>query len=207
MKHAFRIPHLGTIRQWHWFSAAVSLVGMLAFAVSGITLNHATRIVAAPRVTTLEANVPTAVLHGLSAREETGEAPALTPDFRRWLARHHRIHLGAEALPERYDEELYLSLPRPGGDAWLSLDLGTGELLYERTDRGWIAYLNDLHKGRNTGVAWGWFIDLFAIACVAFCVSGLVLLWRQASFRTATWPIVGMGLVLPLLLIIAFVHP
>ena len=69
-----------------------------------------------------------------------------------------------------------MSLPRPGGDAWLAIDLDTGEARYEQTDRGWIAYLNDLHKGRHTGTAWSWFLDLFAVACVVFCVTGLVLL-------------------------------
>ena len=72
--------------------------------------------------------------------------------------------------------EIYVSLPRPGGDAWLSIDLATGEAQYERTDRGWIAYLNDLHKGRNTGSPGRLFLDIFAVACVVFCVTGLVLL-------------------------------
>jgi len=44
-------------------------------------------------------------------------------------------------------------MPRPGGDAWLSIETDSGVLLYERTERGWISYLNDLHKGRNTGIA------------------------------------------------------
>ena len=101
---------------------------------------------------------------------------------------------------------MYVALPRPGGDAWLSLDLTSGDILYERTTRGWVAYLNDLHKGRDTGAAWSWFIDVFAIACVVFCVSGLLLLQRHAASRPSTWPMVGLGLVIPLILIILFVH-
>ncbi len=103
-------------------------------------------------------------------------------------------------------DELYVALHRPGGDAWLAIDLGSGELLYELTDRGWIAYFNDLHKGRDTGPAWRWFIDVFAVACVVFCGSGLLLLQRQAARRPSTWPVVGLGVVIPLLLLIAFVH-
>ena len=99
-----------------------------------------------------------------------------------------------------------MSLPRPGGDAWLSIDLTSGEARYERTDRGWISYLNDLHKGRHTGTAWSWFLDLFAVACVVFCVTGLVLLQLMAGQRSATWPLVAAGLVIPLLLAIFFIH-
>src|SRR5690606_4715259 len=93
-----------------------------------------------------------------------------------------------------------------GGDAWLSIDLSSGELLYEHTDRGWIAWLNDLHKGRNTGTAWAWFIDVFAVACLVFCITGLFLLHLHGRQRPATWPLVGFGLVAPLLLIILFIH-
>lgn len=56
------------------------------------------------------------------------------------------------------ESEVYLSLPRPGGDAWPSIDRDSGEVLFEATDRGWISYFNDLHKGRNTGAAWRWFL-------------------------------------------------
>ena len=64
---------------------------------------------------------------------------------------------------------------------------------YEVTDRGWIAYLNDLHKGRHTGAAWSWFLDVFAVAAIVFCVSGLLLLQLHSKRRPATWPVVGLG--------------
>ena len=56
-----------------------------------------------------------------------------------------------DARPSGREDEVYLSLPRPGGDAWLRLNLADGEIEYERTDRGWLSYFNDLHKGRHTG--------------------------------------------------------
>ncbi|CFE03721.1 Uncharacterised protein [Bordetella pertussis] len=99
-----------------------------------------------------------------------------------------------------------MSLPRPGGDAWLSIDLQSGELEYERTDRGWIAYLNDLHKGRHTGLAWSWFLDIFAVACLVFSLTGLVLLKMHAGNRAATWPMVGLGVVIPVVLALLFIH-
>ena len=111
-----------------------------------------------------------------------------------------------EQPAEWSEQEVYLSLPRPGGDAWLSIDRTTGAVEYERTSRGWIAYLNDLHKGRNAGAAWRWFIDIFAIACLVFCITGLFLLQMHARQRPSTWPYVVLGLVLPLLLALLFIH-
>lgn len=193
---------LGTLRQWHWISSALCLVGMLLFAATGITLNHAAQIEAQPRVTERQAELPQALQSQLLS--QTPEA-GLPDALRQWLESELSIDL-SDRNAEWSDGELYIALPRPGGDAWLSLTLENGELLYESTDRGWISYLNDLHKGRNTGTAWSWFIDIFAAACVVFSLTGLLLLQRHASGRPTTWPLVGAGLVIPLLLALLFIH-
>lgn len=194
---------LGSLREWHWISSAICLVGMLLFSVTGITLNHAAQIKAKPEIVTIAAEVPEDVLAAIKIpAEEKAVLPALLID---WLAQTQDISVGNQ-LAEWSEDEMYLSLPRPGGDAWLSIDLATGELVYEITDRGWISYFNDLHKGRNTGVAWSWFIDVFAVFCIIFCITGLLLLKRYASGRPATWPMVALGLVLPWVLILLFIH-
>ncbi len=177
---------------------------MLLFAVTGITLNHAGQIEARPEVTTLELTLPRHLLTAVQGREEGLEAP-LPKAVLDWLWSEHGLRIPALAAEWNADE-IYLALPRPGGDAWLAVDPSTGDLVHELTDRGWISWLNDLHKGRHTGLAWSWFIDVFAGACVLFCVTGLLLLQRHAVARPATWPLVGLGLVLPLLLIILFMH-
>jgi hypothetical protein len=195
-------PWLGTLRQWHWISSALCLVGMLLFAVTGITLNHAAQIEAKPQVISQQAQLPEALQATLQDQLPTHGLPLA---LRQWLEAELAIRLdGRDA--EWSDGELYIGLPRPGGDAWLSLDIDSGELEYESTERGWIAYLNDLHKGRNTGSAWSWFIDLFAGLCVIFSLSGLLLLQRYAGNRPSTWPVVLLGLVLPALLALLFIH-
>lgn len=194
---------LRTLHQWHWISSAVCLVGMLLFAITGITLNHAAQIEAKPRTRNATATLPPALLRQLEAHED-GKA-ALPPDVANWLESNFPVSIAAREA-EWSADEVYLSLPRPGGDAWLNIARDGGEVEYERTDRGWISYLNDLHKGRNAGPAWGWFIDVFALACVVFTVSGLFLLQLHARQRRSTWPWVGLGLVVPLLLALIFIH-
>lgn len=195
--------YLGSVRQWHWISSAICLVGMLLFAVTGITLNHAAQIQVEPKITTLEAQLPAAILQQVVVPEQ-GKAP-LPKLLRDWLGSEQGITV-AQQRAEWSDDEIYLSLPRPGGDAWLTIDLASGDLLYERTDRGWVSYFNDLHKGRNTGVVWFWFIDIFSVACIIFCITGLLLLQRYAGNRPSTWPMVGLGFIVPLILIILFIH-
>lgn len=195
-------PWLGTLRQWHWVSSALCLAGMLLFAITGITLNHAGQIEGKARVTSRIEQLPEQLQERLLANPPSSELPT---ELAAWLEVALDIRLAGRE-PEWSDGELYIGMPRPGGDAWLSLDLASGELEYEVTDRGWIAYLNDLHKGRHTGTAWSWFIDLFAVACVIFCITGLLLLHRHAPGRPTTWPLTALGLVIPLVLALLFIH-
>ncbi len=196
-----RARWLKTLHQWHWVSAALSLVAMLLFAITGFTLNHAADIEGAPRTTQLEAQVPPQLLQDLPP---AGDAP-LPPQLQAWLDKTWRISTAGRDA-EFADDEIYLSLPRPGGDAWLRISLPDGAAEYERTDRGWISYFNDLHKGRNTGAAWRWLIDIFAAACVLFSLTGVGILYLHAKNRPMAWPVLGLGLLLPALLALLFIH-
>lgn len=197
---SFWLKHL---HRWHWISAALSLVGMLLFAITGITLNHAADISGAPQTTEQTATLPPALLEAL-AGADTAQRP-IPPAVRDWIRRELSARIG-DADAEWSRDEVYLVLPGPGAEATLGIDRETGEVRYARTTRGWIAYFNDLHKGRHTGPAWSWFIDVFAVACLVFCSTGLILLQLHAGSRPSTWPVVGFGLVVPVILAILFIH-
>lgn len=195
---------LKQLHQWHWISSALCLVGMLLFAITGFTLNHAGQIEAQATTVHRSAQLPSPLLKAVGGDDERKGAalPAAVTD---WVAGS----LGVDVAGRTGDwssDEIYISMPRPGGDAWISIDRETGKVETERTSRGVIAYLNDLHKGRHAGPAWSWFIDVFALACVIFSVTGLLLLKMHAAQRGATWPLVALGLVLPLLLVLIFIH-
>lgn len=180
---------------------------MLLFAFTGITLNHAAQIESHPDVTRRNAELPAALLQQVRAYEtEHRDTTAPLPDFLQgWLRETLSIRSG-DKTGEWSEDELYVPMPRPGGDAWLRLDLASGAVEYELTDRGWIAWLNDLHKGRHTGEVWMWFIDIFAVACLIFSITGLLILKFHAVARPLTWPMVGLGILIPLLLALLFIH-
>jgi hypothetical protein len=199
-----RAQWMRQLRQWHWISGAVSLVSMLLFAVTGITLNHSAAIEAKPQVTTQEATLDGSTVSALADTPRTGRAPVPAS-----LAAAVSSAIGIDVAgreAEWSEGEAYIALPRPGGDAWVSIDRESGALTYERTDRGWISYLNDLHKGRHTGPAWSLFIDVFALASIVFCITGLLLLQMYAKGRSMTWPLVGLGLGIPVLLALVLIH-
>jgi len=189
---------------WHWISSAACLVGMLLFAITGLTLNNADHIEARPVVSKQTVEMPSAVLKELHVEPGSSKAP-LPPPVVTWIAKTMDVDT-ANKPAEWSDGEVYVSLPRPGGDAWLTIDTESGELNYELTKRGWVSYLNDLHKGRNTGMAWSWFLDVFSVAALVFSLSGLCLLYMHSSNRPSTWPLVGLGIVVPVVLAILFIH-
>ena len=199
---AFWLKHL---HQWHWISAATCLVGMALFSITGFTLNHAGWISATPEVMTSRARLPPALLQILKRVAAAEQEKHIPDDIAQWIGARLSVRV-QEASAEWSDDEVYVSLPRPGGDAWLTIDLESGEVTHELTDRGWLAYFNDLHKGRNTGAAWSLFIDVFAVAALTFSTTGLLLLKMHATHRPATWPVVGLRLIVPLIVALLFIH-
>jgi len=194
---------LRQLYQWHWISSAVSLIGLILFAVTGVTLNHAGIIKAEPKVTATAAPLPAEIADRLDA-VKAPDAPLPLP-VRQWLSRTLSVE-ATDAPAEWSDEEVYLALPRPGGDGWVRFDRLGGQVEVERTTRGVVSLFNDLHKGRNTGKVWQAFIDVFAAACLVFSLTGLFLLQMHARSRPITWPLVAAGLAAPLILFLLFVH-
>lgn len=200
---------LKQLHTWHWISAAVSLIGMLLFSATGITLNHAADIPTTPVIARSQAVLPAALLAELQAAAKRavadGAAAAMPDAVSGWLAQSLDVRVAGHAV-EWSADEAYVSLPRPGGDAWINVDLATGEVERETTDRGVISYLNDLHKGRHTGFAWSLFLDVFAVACLLFSLTGLWLLQLHSRGRRLTWPLVGFGLLVPVVVAVLFIH-
>lgn len=89
--------------------------------------------------------------------------------------------------------ELSLDYKGPGYNATVFVDMTTGQAEIETTNYGMVALLNDLHKGRNSGDAWKWFIDITALLMVFFVLTGVCLLLpKKKTFRTSMqWMSVG----------------
>lgn len=64
----------------------------------------------------------------------------------------------------------------PGYNASVFVDVTSEFVEVETTNYGVIALLNDLHKGRNSGEVWKWFIDITALLMIFFVLTGVCLL-------------------------------
>ena len=203
MKKSRKAFWLKQLHMWHWMSSAVSLIGLLLFAITGFTLNHAADIEGTPVIVEKTAQMPPAILRKLGHGPADGTG-VLPPPVAEWVEASFPVKARAEA--EWSADEVYLPAPRPGGDAWVAINRATGSVTGEITSRGWISYLNDLHKGRNSGGEWSLFIDIFSFACFVFAITGLFLLQLHSAKRKSTWPLVGLGLAIPVAIAVVFIH-
>ena len=65
----------------------------------------------------------------------------------------------------------------PGYAADAFVDRESGHYRLTETYHGFIAVINDLHKGRDTGPVWSVLIDISAVLMTLISLTGLVLLF------------------------------
>lgn len=190
------------LRQWHWISSAVCLTLMLLFAFTGITLNHAEIFESRGQSTVREFPLSGDLAQELSRVKNGAAVPErVAAEIRRQTG----ADLAARTVDNQYGEIVF-DLARPGRDASLTIDLNAQQMSYEEIDRGTVAMLNDLHKGRHAGAVWKLLIDVGALFFIVFAVTGFGLLALQARMRVSTWPLASLGLVAPVVIYLLLVH-
>jgi uncharacterized protein len=176
LHHPTRLDVFTWARRLHVYISMGTLLLVLFFALTGITLNH-------PEIAFGSQVVRTDV---------AGEMPEgwRTAAGTDWLAvaetlRHDHGVRGR--VTDRYEDALggQLSFRAPGyaSDLFFDARRGTFELVTE--SEGWVAVLNDLHRGRNAGAVWSWVVDLSAAFLVLVAMTGLVLLMYLRKIRPA----------------------
>ena len=150
----------------------VSLVAVLFFAATGITLNHPDWL-----ATT-------------STQELTGQMPANWKSNAGidWLvvAEHLRTTQGIRGAVSDHnadDAEASLTFKAPGYGADCFIKVADGSYRLTVSYQGAIGVLNDLHRGRDAGRSWAWLIDAAAIFLAFLSLTGLGLLWYLKKVR------------------------
>ncbi|MBA6336549.1 PepSY-associated TM helix domain-containing protein [Colwellia sp. BRX8-7] len=165
----------------HVYVSMALLSLLLFFSVTGITLNHPEWF----RDSKADV-VERALMIDLSMIKNPPLTPQQIVNVSTAIEQKLSVSLNNTIL-ESSQDELFFSIKRAGKNTAITLDLVSGELFFEETDYGWWALMNDLHKGRNTSVFWGWIIDITSLLCILFALSGFILAMPQRRFnRTLT---------------------
>lgn len=151
-------------RSVHIYTAVLMLFVLCFFSITGITLNHA-NWVGEPVITKLDTQLKSQ--GGLIDADDARLLATIQTDL--------QLRFPAPEL-ERDDEVVVIDSQGAGEQWQLEIDLATGEVTGTHINYGWMAKLNDWHKGRHTPEIWNVFLDVMAIVIVLFCLSGLWLL-------------------------------
>ena len=98
-----------------------------------------------------------------------------------------------------------ISFNGPGYTADVFVNREDGSYEIAETKTGIWGVLNDLHKGRDTGKAWAWVIDISAVLMVIVSLTGLMMLFFLKKKRVAGILLVLAGGLLSYLLYALFV--
>ena len=165
-------------RWLHIYLSMVSFGIILFFAVTGLTLNHPDWFASAMKTRLSHGAVDRALLQPPATNEP--DKSALVQSVRT------REHLHGAVDEVRVDDsEISFSFKAPGYSADVIVDRQRGTYDVTEVRNGFVAVMNDLHKGRDSGKAWGWVIDVSAVLLTLVSLTGLVILWfiykRRAS--------------------------
>lgn len=154
---------------------------MLFFALTGITLNHPNwAFGGSSKQTTITGTMPTSWKSGTTVNW-----------FRvaEYLRATHSLR-GA-ALNETSDtQQASISFKGPGYGADTSIDMASGAYTTTVDTQGFLAVVNDLHKGRDATSPWKWLIDLAGGFLAIISGTGLALQFflrkrRRSGFTSA----------------------
>lgn len=93
-----------------------------------------------------------------------------------YLRAEHRL-TGSVSDFLAFEDECELTFEGPGYAATARIDRNTADYTLDVTANDFVTIMNDLHKGRHTGTAWSWVIDVSAVLSALIAVSGFILIF------------------------------
>lgn len=174
------------LARWlHIYLSMASFAIIFFFAVTGLALNHQDWFTGQQK--TIQAR---GSLDRKFVTPKVAEADVIA-----YLRRVHGIR-GAVNDFRIEDNDCSIAFKGPGYAADVLIDRATGSYEVTETRVGWVAILNDLHKGRDTGKAWSRLIDLSAVLMTLVSITGLALIFFLHKKRVTGLLALGAGAVL-----------
>jgi hypothetical protein len=201
----------------HIYVSMFGLAAVLFFGVTGLTLNHPdwffdgkeTVVPAKGELNPAWVRVAARSDEGRPASElqsninPDSDPTDAEPDPLQGVARlevveHLRRQHGIKGFLASFtgdDRECVVNFKGPGYTADVFIDRSSGRYQLSQTYHGFVAVINDLHKGRDTGPVWSILIDASAIVMTVVSLSGLILIFYIKRRRIAGVAVGLLGLI------------
>ena len=155
-------------RYVHGWLSAFAFLSLFFFALTGLFLNHPDWFKAENQEVTQTLNLPENLRQQLLRQENPSDA------LLNYIRTQQDV-IGRYQSSEVMDNEVMIRLESPAGstDIWAMLDSGDVEVNSKAATT--VSLIKDLHRGKNSGTAWSWMIDISAIIILLLSVAGYIL--------------------------------
>jgi hypothetical protein len=162
--------YFSRISRWlHIYVSMISFIIVLFFSITGLTLNHADYFQKSSIITEEKGTVDTSWV----IQQDTLKIKKL--ELVEFFRAKYKIK-GAVQDFRIDDREISFSFKAPGFQADVFIEREDASYTLTITNQGIMGFVNDLHKGRDTGKVWLWIIDISAILMTLISLTGLILL-------------------------------
>ena len=181
-------------RYVHGWLSAFAFLTLLFFSVTGLLLNHPEWFEPAKTEQTTQLILPESVLKSIKQQENPSDA------ILNYVRQQQNV-VGRYQSSEVMDNEVMIRLESPAGetDIWVMADTGETEITQKPAST--VSMLNDLHRGKNSGLAWSWLIDISAIIVIALSLVGYILFLSIKTRLVTHLVLTAVSLALIILLI------
>ena len=181
-------------RYVHGWLSAFAFLTLLFFSVTGLLLNHPEWFEPAKTEQTTQLILPESILKSIKQQENPSDT------ILNYVRQQQNV-VGRYQSSEVLDNEVMIRLESPAGatDIWVMADTGETEITQKPAST--VSMLNDLHRGKNSGLAWSWLIDISAIIVIALSLVGYILFLSIKTRLVTHLVLTAVSLALIILLI------
>lgn len=162
----------------HTYLSAFAFLALIFFAGTGLLLNHPEWF-GSGRGETRDSIISLPMEAIAQAQQQQQPEQVLAALVRNKIKLHGELKQTDIAEPE-----MLLHFEGVGGSSDVSIDLTTGRTEISNTEAQFSRVIQDLHRGKNSGAAWKWLIDIAAIVILALSIFGFILFF-SVRFRLA----------------------
>jgi hypothetical protein len=188
-------------RLLHIYISAGLFALLIFFSVTGYFLNHLDTFSGEAHDDSIELALDEQILGDYQNNLDHID----TEKILSWLRSNHGLE---KVNAFEYDAdlaEIFIDYDLPAGYASVVVDLAQSKVVLDYRRGDILAISNDLHKGRHTGSAWSWVIDLSALFIVFFAVTGFILIFQNKKQRRQALLVSAVGVATPIVLYFLFV--
>lgn len=188
----------------HIYSSMSLFALMILFCVTGIVLNHTIWLDGGSQEGDKNIMLPESLKQQFDDQARNFVDPPVN-EIQQLLKRQFGLAKPSEINLDEAANEIIFDYKLPAGYATAIVDVGGKSLSLQYRKGNMLNIMSDLHKGRNSGEAWSWVIDISAVLMIIFSLTGMIILLQNKKHRMQACLFAILGLLTPLFIYLLMV--